>query len=357
MPPKAVPASRPRDAKTGSKDKDLEIKIPGPTKAALWLLSIDEEIAVDTLGQLNDGEVRMLAKAVQELGRPDAQTLVAVHHEFNKTLQEQPFLLRGSFDYLGKIATKALGESKAIQLLQQPADATAIQEEKVPPSLKKADINLLASALRKEHPQLIAAVLANLDEIKSGDVLQKLPSEIQPTIINRIAKLKRVPQEALAHVEHILSAGMPTSSKQDATIDGVKIAAGMLNKLKPETVEDILNEMPEESRQIATEIRQAMFTFEDLNQLDRKGLQMLLKEVQSDQLLMALKTASEELKEKFFTSLSKRAAEMLRDDMAVMGPVRVADVEAGQQAIVAIALQLRAEGKLNISGQGGEDFV
>jgi flagellar motor switch protein FliG len=176
-------------------------------------------------------------------------------------------------------------------------------------------------------------------------------------VVGRVAKLSRVPRQVLDAAERVLSAGLPTSRDADREVDGIRTAAQLLNHLEAEMADDILDGLESETDTIAQDIRQAMFTFEDLSALDRRGFATLLKEVQSDQLLVALKTASNDLKDKVFSSLSKRAAEMLKDDLEVMRPVRLAEVQEAQQAIVSVALQLKNEGKLVIAGAGGDEFV
>jgi flagellar motor switch protein FliG len=211
--------------------------------------------------------------------------------------------------------------------------------------------------LKSEHPQIISAVLGNIDPTRSAEIIKRLPENIRRDVVGRVAKLSRVPRQVLDAAERVLSAGLPTSRDADREVDGIRTAAQLLNHLEAEMADDILDGLESETDTIAQDIRQAMFTFEDLSALDRRGFATLLKEVQSDQLLVALKTASNDLKDKVFSSLSKRAAEMLKDDLEVMRPVRLAEVQEAQQAIVSVALQLKNEGKLVIAGAGGDEFV
>ncbi len=320
----------------------------GPVKAALWLLSVEEDLAVEILPFFDDTELELLAEAVRGLGRTNPDQLRSIHGEFSKVLSQDNLQLKGSAEYLGKLAEKVFGEDKAKRLFRDG--------EAEGPGLSSADIDVLSTVIRGEHPQIIAAVLANLNPEKGAEVLNRLPDMIREDVMYRIARLSRVPQSALDRAERILSAGLPASTDGDSKVDGIKAAARLLNQMDSEIADDILESMESDTDSTATEIRQAMFTFEDLEQLDRRGFQTLLKEVQSDQLLVALKTASEALRDSVFDALSKRAAEMLREDLEVMPPVRLQEVQDAQQAVVSAALRLKSDGRLAIAGSG-EDFV
>lgn len=320
----------------------------GPVKAALWLLSVEEDLAIEILPFLDDTDLALLAATVGSLGRTNPEQLRSIHSEFSRVLSEDNLQLKGSAEYLTKLAEKAFGEDKAKRLFKSDGSEGA--------GLSSADIDVLSTVIRGEHPQIIAAVLAHLDPEKAAEVLNRLPDITRHDVMFRIAKLSRVPQSALDRAERILSAGLPATDDADNKIDGVKAAARLLNQMEAEAAEDILESMESETDTTANDIRQAMFTFEDLEQLDRRGFQTLLKEVQSDQLMVALKTASDSVREKVFGALSKRAAEMLREDLEVMPPVRLQDVQEAQQTVVSVALRLKSDGRLAISGSG-EDFV
>jgi len=357
-PKKALPSKQARStAMSVSREQEMS-SLLGPVKAALWVLSVDEKLAVDILRHLDDAEIAQLADTARALGRTTPEQLAGIHIEFRKILELQPLHLKGSMEYLGRLAHEALGENKAAQFFTSEdspefegrgASSTSV--------LNDADLDVLASLRGREHPQIIAAVLANLDEKRSSAVLGRLREEQTTDVLYRIANMKEVPAEALSTAEKILSAGLPEKATSEAEIDGVRVAAMLLNQIDTEAAANILDTIASESDDLATEIRRAMFTFEDLRAVDRRAFQTLLKEVQSDQLLLALKTASEELQEKIFSSLSKRAAAMLKDDLEVMGPARLSDVESAQQQIVSVALQLQSEGRITIAGQGSDEYV
>ena len=322
----------------------------GAVKAALWVLSADEELAVDTLANLDEGEIRRLHDVVQRLGETTSEQLDAIHQEFRTQLKPGLLHLRGSQSYLTRLATRALGEERATRLLTTRPERTDPSE-----SLGRADLDVLTPVLAAEHPQVIAAVLTSLDSHRSAEILPRLPEAIRGEVVRRMAQLVRVPRSALAEVERVLAAGLPVDADGDADVDGVRQAALILNQLEGPVADSVLAGLKDE--ELMGTLRRAMFTFDDLVSLDKRAFQVLLKEVPSEQLLTALKTASEKMREQVFASLSKRAAEMLKDDLEVMGPVRLADVEQAQQAIVDQALRLRNEGKLAIGGGGGDELV
>ncbi len=322
--------------------------LTGAIKAAVWLLSTDEKSAVDAMALLSSEEVVRLREAVNAMDKVGPEVLSSIHAEFAKLMEERPLRVRGSMSYLQQIATQALGETRAAQLLM-PRDA-------LPPSaiLMDADVELLAGLLGEEYPEVIAAVLATLKPQKACAVLLKFPEALRREVVSRVARLHKVPHASLVRAQQVISNGLPMAAGEDYDIDGVRIAATLLNQLEIETAEEILANLGAET--LSSQVRQAMFTFEDLGRLDRRGLQTLLKEVSSDKLLMSLKAASDAVKTKIFEGLSKRAAEMMREDLQMMGPTKLADVEKAQAEIITVALRLRSEGKLTVVGMGG-DFV
>jgi flagellar motor switch protein FliG len=324
--------------------------VPGPAKAALWLLSADEDLASRTLGLMSLDDVRRIKETAERLGRISPEQLVEIHLDFHQTLQQSPPVGRAGVEYLGRLASRAFGESKAAGVFA-PAPERRPQAAE---TLSRADVDALAAALAAEHPQISAAVLAGIAPKRSADILKRLRPEAQREILERMARLSAVPHAALVEAELALGAGLPAAEETGEKLDGVRAAALLLNQLVPNDAEQILAAMNEDAKDTAVAIRRAMFTFDDLIKLDRRGWQTLLKEVQRDQLLPALKAASPEMREKIYSSMSKRAAEMLRDDLDVMGPVRVADTEVARQALVDVALRLRSEGSLNIGNVGEE---
>jgi flagellar motor switch protein FliG len=327
-------------------------QLSGPAKAALWLLSIEEDSAVEILSHLEEDDVRRVRDAARALGHITPAQLAAIHEEFYRRASQSAVHIRGSVAYLTRLTSRAFGKERTTDLFSR-------QEEprREGAKLDTADVDVLASLLAKEHPQVVAAVIAHLSPARSVEIAKRLSEDLRQDVVARIAQMGEVPQAALARVESILAAGLPMTADGESKIDGVRMAALLLNQLDHDDAEAMLTAIGDENVDVASSIRHAMFRFEDLVSLDRRGFQTLLKEIQADQLILALRMSSNEIKSKVFSCLSKRAAEMLKEDLEIMGPVRVADVEQAQQAIVDIAMQLRSYGRLAIAGQGGDEYV
>ncbi len=323
----------------------------GPLKAALWLLSVDEATAIAVIGRLDEPELLRLREGAAQVRTAAPEEIQAIHQELQIQAQRGGPRLKGGIDYLTMLLTRAVGEERASRVLVGP------EVERQRGGLARADSDALAAALAEEHPQLVAAVLASLPPKRSAELLGKLGKEMAAEVMRRFAELEAVPAEALALVEGTLAAGLPVADERERQLDGARGAALLLNQLPEADANALLEGLSTERAEIATKIRRAMFRFDDLARLDRKSFQMLLKEIPSDQLLLALKTASPEIKNKVFAGLSRRAAEMLKDDLQMMGPARLADVEAAQQTVVDAAIQLKNDGKIMLAGAGGEGFV
>ena len=328
-------------------------KMNGSKKAGLWLLSVDRDLALSILKHMDRDEVCRIQRTMEEAPRAAPEQLAAIHAEFGSAFRRHSVRLRGKGNYLTQLATEVYGADPSAAL---PPPAEADEAQEAAPTISRSEAEAFAATLRREHPQVIAAVLAKFDPAISGEILRSFEVDDQTDIVGRIARLGQVDSAALEHAERILAAGLPRVTPQKPGLDGVSRAAGILNRIAGDDAEDILEKIEDTAEETAKALRRAMFTFEDLVALDSRGFQSLLTEVSNDQLLLALKTASDEMLGKIFSSLSKRAGEMLRDDLEVMAPVRLAEVETAQQAIVSVALKLSAEGKLAIAGQG-EEYV
>jgi flagellar motor switch protein FliG len=217
---------------------------------------------------------------------------------------------------------------------------------------------VLASLLASEHPQTIALLLVHMKYQNAAEVIQALPEKIQSEVVMRIADLEAVPQEIVTEIQGVLEDQLSSISKAaDETLGGIQTAAEILNHLDHKTESAILERIEGERQEMAEEIRQSMFVFEDLSQLDDRSVRGLLKEISNDELILSLRTASEELKEKVFRNVSQRAAQMIKEDMEVMGPVKLKDVEQAQLNVIKTARRLAEEGKIVLGGKGGEDVL
>jgi flagellar motor switch protein FliG len=321
------------------------MELSGPEKAVLMLLSLDEATATPILSEMDAGDVRKLREAASNMRAVPAAALEHVYAEFIQQTKEAVAVPRGGVRYLRKLTGRAMGEVRAAEIFVD-------QQESALERLAAADPSAIASVMENEHPQLVAAILSQLDNEKAARVLEQLPEASRSQVLERLGTMTEIPSALLEEVATALSAELPTSQKDTVrTVDGIARSAALVRRMGRETGEALLGTLEEGNQELATEIRRAMYTFEDLSVLDARALRSLLEAVPVEKLTMAMKTASESLRNHIFTSMSKRAAERIKEDMEVMGGVRLADVEAAQREIVEVALRLDAEGTISLEAK------
>ena len=321
--------------------------LTGPEKAVLLLLSLDESTAAPVIAEMDTDDLRKLREVASMMRAVPATSLDAVYREFLEQSHEAIAVPKGGVRYLRRVALKALGEAKTQEIFVD-APQTALEK------LGAADVSALGSVLEREHPQLVAAIISQLPTEKAVQVLQHLPEEVRPNIIERLGKMTEIPAGLLEEVAATLSAELPTSGAEAfISVDGIAKTAALVRRMDRDIGESVLGLLADEDADLATSIRRAMYSFEDLILLDAKSLRVLLESVPSDKLVLALKTASEKLRDHIFSSMSKRAAERLREDLEILGGVRLAEVEAAQREIVEQALMLAAEGVISLEDNSG----
>jgi len=321
------------------------MELSGPEKAVLMLLSLDEATATPILSEMDAGDVRKLREAASAMRAVPASALELVYAEFIQETKEAVAVPRGGVRYLRKLAGRAMGEVRAAEIFVD-------QQESALDRLTAAEPSAIASVMENEHPQLVAAILSQLDNEKAARVLEQLPEASRSQVLERLGTMTEIPSALLEEVATALAAELPTSQKDTVrSVDGIARSAALVRRMGRETGEALLGTLEEGNQELATEIRRAMYTFEDLSVLDARALRSLLEAVPVEKLTMAMKTASESLRNHIFTSMSKRAAERIKEDMEVMGGVRLADVEAAQREIVEVALRLDAEGTISLEAK------
>jgi flagellar motor switch protein FliG len=327
----------------------------GPAKAAMFLLSLPEERSVQILKHLDPQDLQQLREAIDTLGPIASETLDDVYSEFAVAFKRGLTSPRGGDAYLKSLVSQAHGEEQAGEIFANQAALPAAPEEDVePPKVGEyagIDPQLLQVAVAEEHPQVAAVVLAHLEPALAASVLEQLPEMQRSDLVRRIACLGAVTGAAFKDARQVLG-GLSLKERQGGELDGNDAAATILNQMDPMAAESVLETIGQTSPESVDELRGAMFTFENLTAADTRGLQALLREVPSDTLLSALKLASEELKDKIFTCMSSRAADILREELEVMPPMRVSAVEAAQKQVVDVAMRLLGEGKISIEGRG-----
>ena len=332
----------------------MAIKYAGPQKAAILLLAFGEEISSEIFKHMTEFEIKRLGSAMGRLGRIDNEIIDQVMMEFYQLLQSNKQYFLGSNDFTRKIIKSAFKDDQANALITELSLQTNANLE----SLELIDPKTLANFLRGEHPQTIALILAHLDSKKFGDTLKLLPESYHTELILRIAHLESVSPEIIDEVNDVLRTeiqrmGSITSSKTG----GIDQIVEMLNLMDKNTEESILDKLEEKDPELAENIRKLMFVFDDLIKIDGRGMQMILKDVKPEQLRLALKTASDGIKDYIFQNMTQKAGEILREELANSQPAKLLDVEAAQAAIVQIARKLNDEGKIVIAATGEDALV
>lgn len=328
-----------------------ESELSGQTKAAVLMLSIDRDAAATILRQLEPRAIEEVTRELASLGDVPAPVRARVLNEFYEQAAAQAWINEGGLDYARKLLSESLDPKEADRILQQISQ----QVRKSPFAfLQKAETENLLTFIQDEHPQTIALIVSHLPYHKASEILAGLPGPKQIEVVKRVANMEQTNPEVVSEVERGLEARLSnllTTSYEK--LGGVDTVAEVLNLVDRQTEKHIMEGLEAESPDLVEQIRRLMFVFEDIRLVDDKGIQAVLKEIDNDELALALKTASEALTEKIFMNMSARAAEMIREDMEYMGPVRVSDVEAAQQRIVDVVRRLEDAGEIIISGRGG----
>lgn len=329
-------------------------ELSGLEKAALLLNVLGNQVTAQVFKKMKDNDVKRMVGAMSQITKVPISVVKQVLEEFYTEIAEEESLIFGHAqgrDFV--LAT--LGEERAKTVLGQ---LSVLEGSRTLEALELVDSRTLANFLVNEHPQTIALILAHLESSKKCEVLRRMPEVIQTEVVLRIASLDFISPNLIAQVDEVLKQELATLGSIDTQqLGGVEPIAEMLNVMDKTSEQNILARVEEKDPQLAEEIRKLMFVFEDIVFIDDRGMQMLLKDVPNDKLVVALKTAPEEIKEKIFRNISKRAGELLKDDLEALGPVRLSDVEAAQQEIVNVAKKLESEGKIIISRGGDADAL
>ena len=327
----------------------------GVEDAAIILMSIGEEEASEVFKHLFPREVQRLGEAIAKLKAVPRERYERVVEDFLKLAEAEHLLVADSDEYVRSVLRKALGEEKASLLLERILagnDVTGIE------SLKWMEAQSVAELLRNEHPQIVAAILVHLEYDQTAQILKLLPDRMRNEVLMRVATLDGIQPAALKDLNEVLSNMLAGSDRaRKSQLGGVKSAAEILNMMGSSMETTVLDYIREADGDLAQKIMDNMFTFDDMIKLDDKSIQMVLKEVQSESLVISLKGATPELRERIFKNMSSRAAETLREDLETRGPVKVTDVEAEQKELLKIVRRLVEEGEISLGGGGDEQFL
>ncbi|KDM93053.1 flagellar motor switch protein FliG [Photobacterium galatheae] len=339
-------------ATTEEKPFDIE-SLSGTEKAAILLLSLNEQDAASIIRHLEPKQVQRVGGAMASMKELSTEKASAVHRQFLTDIQKYTSIGMGSADFVRNTLIAALGEDKANNLVDQILMGSGSRGLD---SLKWMDPRQVASIILNEHPQIQTIVLSYLDPEQSAEILSQFPERVRLDLMMRIANLEEVQPAALHELNDIMEkqfAGQ--AGAQAAKIGGMKAAADIMNYLDNNIEGLLMEQIRENDEEMAVQIEDLMFVFENLAEVDDRGIQSLLREVPQELLQKALKGADDMLREKIMRNMSKRAADLLMDDLEAMGPIRVSDVEAAQKEILSIARRLAEAGELLLNGGGGQD--
>jgi flagellar motor switch protein FliG len=327
----------------------------GLEDAAILLMSLGEVEAAEVFKHLAPKEVQRLGETIAKMKAVPKERFESVLDRFNQMASSDSMLVPDTDEYVKTVLRKALGDEKAnllIDRILQGSDVTGIE------SLKWMDAQSVAELLRNEHPQIIAAILVHLEFDQASEILKMFTERQRNEVLVRIATLDGIQPVALKDLNEVLGKVLAGGERtRKSSLGGVKTAAEILNMLGTSIETTVLDFIREADADLAQKIMDNMFTFDDLEKLDDKSIQTLLREVQTDSLVIALKGATPELREKIFKNMSTRAAETLREDLESRGPVRVSEVEAEQKEMLKVVRRLVEEGQIQIGGGGDDQFV
>ncbi|MDX1764936.1 MAG: flagellar motor switch protein FliG [bacterium] len=335
----------------------MPTKMLGPDKAAILILSMGEDFASQILPHLENHEVQRLGAYMgksRELSLEDVEEVIAEYHE--KACSHDKGIPHCSPAYVRKIIHKALGEERARPILEKLSTSRAEVDLSF---VREMEPRSLVNYIKLEHPQTIALVLSYMSAAQSAEVLSLLPERLRAEVVMRMAGLESVDVSMVTEIATVLEREVKLSSGGTGSkkVSGIKMVAEIMNNLDNTTANEIFSYLEEKEKPLSDGIHELMFVFEDLATLDDRGMQTILKNIDNDRLILALKTASEAVKEKIFNNMSTRAGQMLEEEMDVMGPVRVSEVETAQKEIAAIARKLEESGEIIISKGEGDIVV
>src|SRR5471030_836741 len=327
-------------------------ELTGVRKSAILLLSLSQEQAAEILKRLPPEAVEDVSREIASIGEVTTDTRKGVFGEFYNLALANSYVSEGGLEYAKALIRKSMGDDDANRVIKQVTQQVQISPFSF---LQKAESENLLTFIQDEHPQTIALILAHLPPQKASEIMVGLPSQKQIEVVKRIANMEQTNPEVIKEVERGLEHRLSDIVSQTfEKAGGVEAVAEILNLADRSTEKGIMEGLEAEDAELVEQIRRLMFVFEDILLVNDKGIQAVLKEVDNEELGLALKTASEDLKQKIFKNMSERAAQLIQEDMQYMGPVRVSDVESAQQKIVDVVRRLEDAGEIIIAGRGGE---
>jgi len=330
-------------------------ELTGRRKAAILLVILGPDKAAQVLKHLDDETVEQLTIEIASVGSVSDEERRTVLQEFQNIMKAKEMIAKGGLEYAKEVLERAFGPEKAAKIIERLVSSLQVKPFDF---IKTADPVQIVNFLQNEHPQTVALVLSYLEPGLAAQVLGSLPEDLQVEVLKRIALLERTSPDIVREIERNLEKKLSGFVGQSfSKIGGIDTAAEIMNSVDRTTERSIMEKLAADNPELAEEIRRKMFVFEDILKLDDRSVQIVLREVDTKDLAVALKGASDELKEKIFRNMSKRAAQLLKDEMEYMGPVRVKDVEEAQQKIISVIRRLEEAGEIVIARGGGEELI
>ncbi|GGJ55932.1 flagellar motor switch protein FliG [Anoxybacillus voinovskiensis] len=335
--------------------KEKKGELTGKQKAAILLISLGPDVSASVYKHLSEEEIEKLTLEISNVRQVAGQEKEEVIEEFHQIALAQDYIAQGGIAYAKEVLEKALGSEKAINIINRLTSALMVRPFDF---ARKADPAQLLNFIQNEHPQTIALVLSYLEPAQAGQILSSLPQEMQADIARRIALMDSTSPEVINEVEQILERKLSATVVQDYTqTGGIEAVVEVLNGVDRATERTILDALEIQDPELAEEIKKRMFVFEDIVTLDNRAIQRIIREVDNNDLMLALKVSSDEVKEVVFRNMSTRMAETFKEEMEFMGPVRLRDVEEAQSRIVAVIRRLEEAGEIVVARGGGDDII
>ncbi len=329
--------------------------LSGTQKSAILMMLLGEDEASEILKNLSPKEVQHIGTAMYSVEGLDQDTVNKVLDEFLAIIKEQTSLGLGAGNYIQNVLNKALGSDRAQSVLGRITPSESSNAIEI---LEWMDSRAIAELISDEHPQIIALITSYLDPAQGSDVLAMLDEKLQPEIVKRIATIQTVQPDALRDLELVMQKKFAANTSLRASqVGGVKAAASIMNFMKGEDEQRVFKEIAKYSKNLMSEIQEAMFVFDNLIKSDDKSLQMILRSVETEDLVLAMKGADDVLRDKLFACMSQRAAANIQDEMEALGPVRLTEVQEAQKRIINTARRMSDEGTIVLAGRGGDDYV
>lgn len=332
-----------------------EKELTGKQKAAILLITLGPDLSAQVFKHLSEEEIEKLTLEISSVKKVDSQAKELVLEEFHNIALAQDYISQGGIGYAKTILEKALGPEQAQAIINRLTSTLQVRPFDF---ARKADPAQILNFIQNEHPQTIALILSYLDSTQAGQILSELPQEMQADVAKRIALMDSTSPEIINEVEQILERKLSSTVTQDYTqTGGIESVVEVLNSVDRSTERTILDALEIQDPELAEEIKKRMFVFEDIVTLDNRAIQRVIRDCENEDLMLALKVSSDEVKEIVFKNMSKRMVETFKEEMEYMGPVRLRDVEEAQSRIVAIIRRLEEAGEIVIARGGGDDII